>query len=195
MERAIIGNGGFVREVKSQMNNYEILCFVDDEYFLGEKFTDKLSNFNPNKYEVIVAIGNPQQRYNIIQRLPQNTKYFSFIHQTAIIIGKDCIIGEGSIICAGSILTTNITLGKHSQINLQSTIGHDCIVGDYFTTAPGTKISGNCNIGDRVYFGTNSCTKEKTNICDDVIIGLNSGVVKNINLEGTYIGTPCIKIK
>ena len=36
---------------------------------------------------------------------------------------------------------------------------------------------------------------ETDSLYDDVIIGLNSGVVKNISIKGTYIGTPAIKIK
>ena len=99
-------------------------------------------------------------------------------------------IGEGSVICAGSILTTNIKIGKHSHLNLLTTIGHDTVVGDYFTTAPGAKISGNCNIGECVYFGTNSSVREKITICDNVTIGLNGGVVKNINKSGIYVGVP-----
>jgi len=196
MEKVLIGSGGFAREIKAHMGDFSIKCFVDNEYWIeNNENIFPLSKFNPNIYEVIIAIGNPKDRFNMVQKLPKNTKYFTFIHPTVQILGDDINIGEGSIICAGCILTTNTKIGKHTHLNLLTTIGHDCEIGDYFTTAPGTKISGNCNIGDRVYFGTNSCTKEKTNICDDVIIGLNSGVVKNINLEGTYIGTPCIKIK
>ena len=86
-------------------------------------------------------------------------------------------------------------MGNHSHLNLHTTIGHDCIIDDFFTTAPGVKISGNCNIGKMVYFGTNSCVKEKINICDEVVIGLNGGVVNNINEKGIYIGTPAKKIK
>jgi UDP-3-O-[3-hydroxymyristoyl] glucosamine N-acyltransferase len=88
-----------------------------------------------------------------------------------------------------------VIIGKHSQINLMTTIGHDCIIGDYFTTAPSVQISGNINIGNNVYFGTKSSAKQKISICDNVIIGMNSGVVKDINESGTYIGTPCKKIK
>ena len=84
---------------------------------------------------------------------------------------------------------------KHAHLNLITTIGHDCSIGDYFTTAPGVQISGNEIIGDRVYFGTRSCVKEKIHICDDVTIGMNSGVVKKITESGTYIGTPAKKIK
>ena len=127
--------------------------------------------------------------------MPKDTKYFTYIHPSAQIHGENVEIGEGSIICAGSIITTNIKIGKHAHINLITTIGHDCIIGDYFTSAPGVQISGNEKIGDRVYFGTRSCMKEKLIICDDVIIGMNSGVIKNITESGTYVGTPPVKIK
>ena len=58
-----------------------------------------------------------------------------------------------------------------------------------------SKISGNCNIGKHVYFGTNSSVREKITMCDNVTIGLNSGVVKDINEEGVYAGLPTKKIK
>lgn len=199
MKKGIIGAGGFGREVYWSMDMMErinTVFFVDDIYW--DDNDDKilpLSSFDPNKYKVVVAVGDPTVRSELINRLPKETKYFTHIHPSVQILGGDVSIGEGSIICAGSILTTNIKIGKHTHLNLQTTIGHDCIIGDYFTTAPGVKISGNCNIGNRVYFGTNSSVREKINITEDVTIGLNSGVVKHINESGTYVGLPSKKIK
>jgi sugar O-acyltransferase (sialic acid O-acetyltransferase NeuD family) len=196
MKKALIGGGGFAREIKSHIGDPKIKCFVDDEYWKeNDDYIFPLSKFDSKKYKVIVAIGDPKDRFDMIQKLPKDTKYFKFIHPSAQILGKDTFIGEGSVICAGCILTTNITIGKHAHLNLQTTIGHDCRIGDYFTTAPGVKVSGNCNIGDLVYLGTNSSVREKITICDDVVIGLNSGVIKNITESGVYGGTPCKKIK
>lgn len=195
MKKALIGAGGFAREIKAHMNEPEMICFVDDEYFENGEYTQKLSEFNPNEYEVLVAVGNPKLRYDLIQRLPKETKYFTFIHPSAQILGTDVEIGEGSIICANSILTTNIKIGKHCHLNLLTTIGHDCRIGDYFTTAPGAKISGNCNIYDCVYVGTNASIKEKINIHSFATIGLNAGVVKHIEDSGVYVGVPAKKIK
>jgi sugar O-acyltransferase (sialic acid O-acetyltransferase NeuD family) len=199
MKKSIIGYGGFAKEVYHSIrtsDNTEIeVFFVDDEYYVGLNKTLPLSEFNEEEYEVIVAIGDPIVRSQIVERLPKNTKYFTHIHKSVIILGNDVKIGKGSIICAGSIITSNIEIGNHSQLNLQTTIGHDVVLGDFFTSAPGVKISGNCNIGERVYFGTNSCVKQKIKITNDVTIGLNSGVVKNINESGVYVGTPLKKIK
>ena len=199
MKRAIIGYGGFAQEVWNSIkktDGVEIeVFFVDDEYYVGQEKTYPISDFNPYTYEVIIAIGDPKVRFNMVSKLPKETKYFTHIHKSVIILSDNVELGEGSIVCAGSILTSNIKVGSHCHLNLQTTIGHDTTIGDFFTSAPGVKISGNCNIGHRVYFGTNSCVKQKIKITDDVTIGLNSGVVKDINESGVYIGTPSKKIK
>jgi sugar O-acyltransferase (sialic acid O-acetyltransferase NeuD family) len=196
MKKAIIGAGGFAREVKAQMGDYTIKCFIDDQYWKeNNEYIFPLSEFDPQEYEVVVAIGDPKTRYEIISRLPKETKFFVFKHPSAQILGNDVNVGQGSIICAGVIITTNVVIGDHAHLNLHTTIGHDCRIGNYFTTAPGAKISGNCDIGDYVYIGTNASVKEKTNICNESIIGLNAGVVKHITESGTYIGTPAKKIK
>ena len=198
MKKAIIGSGGMGRELLMQMldNNpdEEIVFFVGDEYPHDNVTIFPLSKFDPEVYKVVVAVGNSQDRERIALATPLNTRFFTFIHKSVQMF-DNIEIGEGSIICAGSILTTNIKIGRHAQLNRATNISHDVIIGDFFTTAPNVHISGNCKIGNRVYIGCNSCTKEKISICDDVIIGLNSGIVKNITKSGVYIGTPAIKIK
>lgn len=199
MIKAIFGTGGFGREVywsldESERNN--TVFFIDDSYWDNkDKKVLPLSKFDSKKYEIIIAVGDPILRENIIKKLPKDTKFFTHINKSAVILDPSVEIGVGSIICAGTIITTNIKIGNHCHLNLHTTIGHDCVIGDYFTTAPGVKISGNCTIGDRVYFGTNSSVKQKINICNDVTIGMNGSVVKSISNSGTYVGVPVNKIK
>lgn len=194
MKKAIIGAGGFAREIRSAIGDSSIKFFVDDEYMDVECGVYGLSQFNPEEYQVVVAVGDPTDRASMVAKLPKNTKYFTFIHPSAQLHDDNIEIGEGSIICAGTILTTNIKIGRHSQLNLNTTVGHDTVIGEYCTTAPGTNISGNCIIGNRVYFGTNSSVREKINISSSVVIGLNAGVVKDIQTPGTYVGVPVKRI-
>jgi UDP-3-O-[3-hydroxymyristoyl] glucosamine N-acyltransferase len=60
---------------------------------------------------------------------------------------------------------------------------------------PGSIVSGNVTLGNKVYLGTNSCIREKINICDNVTIGLITGVVKDITQSGVWVGSPIKKIK
>tara|TARA_R110002072_G_scaffold3834_2_gene27468 strand:+ start:1206 stop:1787 length:582 start_codon:yes stop_codon:yes gene_type:complete len=188
MKKAIFGFGGHAREVAMQIGG-ELTFFVDDQY--SNDLAKPLSEFDPLEYEILVAIANPREREEIVNRLPPKTEFTTFIHPTALISQNfDVIIGEGSFIGANSIITTNVTLGNHSILNRGNHIGHDCTIGKYLSMMPGSIISGNVIMGNNVYLGTNSSVKEKLFINDDVTIGLNSGVVKNITRQGTYVGTP-----
>ena len=196
MKKALIGAGGFAREIKTHMKDYTMKCFVDDQFWKeNNEYIYPLSEFDPNEYEVLVAIGDSRDRFDMVQKLPKETKYFTYIHPSAQILGYDVQIGKGSIVCAGSILTTNIKIGEHAHLNLHTTIGHDCEIGDYFTTAPGAKISGNCKIYDCVYIGTNASIKQKISIHSLSTVGMNAAVVKNIEEPGVYVGAPAKRIK
>lgn len=191
MKKVLIGNGGHAKEVMAQMG-VKLDRFVDDEYLDND--TLPLSKFDPTKHVAMVAISNSKDRYDIVQRLPKETQFFTFIHPTALLM-KDIEIGEGSFIGAYSILTVNVKLGKHAILNRATHIGHDSIIGDYFSGMPGSIVSGNVTIHDLVYMGNNSSIREKLSIHSLVKIGMNSAVVKDIIEPGTYVGSPSKKIK
>jgi len=192
VKKALIGYGGHAREVMAQMG-VKLTCFVDDEYVV--EGTLPLSKFNPKKYALMVAVADSNDRFDIVQRLPKETKYFTWIHPTALIMSDDVEIGKGSFIGANSILTTNIKLGKHTILNRGVQIGHDCRIGNFFSAMPGVIVSGNVRINDFVYMGNNSSIREKLSVGGSVIIGMNSAVVKNIKEHGVYGGVPAKKIK
>jgi sugar O-acyltransferase (sialic acid O-acetyltransferase NeuD family) len=195
VKKALIGNGGHAREVQTQMG-IELIRFVSDEYWKeGDDRLLPLSEFDSNKYIVMIAVSNSKDREDIVKQLPKTTQYFTFVHPTALLMSNDITIGEGSFIGAYSIITCNIEIGKHAILNRANHIGHDCRIGDYFSAMPGSIISGNVSIGNRFYIGTNSSVREKINICDDVTIGLNTGIVKDINESGVYVGCSIKKIK
>lgn len=204
----IIGTGGFGRETlsclidvfaKENKNPDELACFMVDDQFYNETEimginVIRRSDFNVSLYSVVVAVGDPIARKKIVESLPKETIYTTLIHPRAI-VSKWVKIGEGSVVTAGVILTCNIVIGKHAHLNLNSTIGHDCNIGDYFTTAPAVNISGNCTFGKCVYIGTNTSVREKTSICDNVVVGMGSVVLKSITEEGVFVGTPLRKLE
>lgn len=193
MKKALLGYGGHAREIMFQMGE-SLPCFVSDNYVCEN--TLPLSKFNPKQYKLLVAVGDSKVRKQLVDNLPLSTQFFTFIHETAIVSQfYGMSLGEGSFIGAHSIITTNTKLGKHTLLNRGNHIGHDSVIGDYFSAMPGAIISGNTTIGNNVYMGTNSSIREKINITDNVTIGLNSGVIKDITLGGTYVGTPAKKIK
>ena len=198
MKQALVGYGGFAREVMSYMD-LVLPCFVEDDYFNpSQPCSRRLSTFSPSEYELFIAIADPTIRERIVKTLPPETKYFTLIHPSATILqgphDEFVSIGEGSYISAGCKIGCSTTIGKHAQLNWNTIIGHDCVIGDFFTTAPIAGAMGNNRIGNCVYFGANACSIEKISICSDVTIGAGATVVKDITEPGTYVGNPARKM-
>ena len=199
MRIGLIGYGAFCREIMPRLKiPYDIFYYgkIDKELYKSNKNMYDISKFNSNIYKALVTVSDVNERENIIKMLPKNTDYYTYIDKNALLIDTNTIkIGKGTIICAGSVITTNVEIGDFVQINLNTTVGHDSKIGNFTTIAPGVNISGNSLIGNKVYLGTNCSTRQKVVISDNVTIGMNSGVTKNIEQKGIYIGTPAIKIK
>jgi len=164
---------------------------VDDEFVDEDSLP--LSTFDPSEYEVMVAIGDSRTRRKMIEKLPPHTKYFTFIHHTAI-IGKDCKMGDGTFIGAYCIITSNVSLGQHALLSRGNHVGHDNYSGAFLSMMPGSITSGNVTLGEEVYIGTNSCIREKLSIHRSVIIGMGSVVISDIQSPGTYAGVPAKRI-
>lgn len=199
----IFGAGGFAREVFCLLvdagKEAQVECFVEPADVWKPREINGLpvrsqASFDPLRHKAIIGVGDPGVRRRIVSALPAATEFETVIHPN-VVRSRWVEIGEGSIICAGTILTCNIRLGKHTQLNLVTTIGHECTAGDFFTTAPAVNISGNCRFGDNVYFGANASIREKLTVCSDVTVGMGAVVVKDITEPGVYVGNPLRKLE
>ncbi|MBX7155412.1 MAG: acetyltransferase [Bacteriodetes bacterium] len=205
----IAGAGGFAKEVLMYVHDIYTLkshtfpfqeaveFMVDDASFTegsihGVRILPQ-SEFSPDRGKVIIAIGSGKIREKIAGNLPQNTQYATLIHPTAN-VSQWTSIGEGAVITPGCIITVDTHIGKQSQINFQSCIAHDCTIGDFVTTAPGVRISGNCTVGNHVYFGTNAIIRQGISICDETTIGMGAVILNSLTQPGTYVGNPARKL-
>jgi sugar O-acyltransferase (sialic acid O-acetyltransferase NeuD family) len=206
---AIYGAGGFGREVawffddlNAQSKRYEVACFIDDDKSIQGAVLNGIPVHNLEDASrlfpgatVVGGIGAPRVR----QTLMENAASKGFVFETFIHPNVETSqwnhIGRGTLLCAGNILTTNITIGEHVQINLECTIGHDVIMGDYTTLAPGVHVSGFVCFGKRVYVGTgaviiNGTQENPIVIGDDAVIGAGACVIRSVPPGLTVGGVP-----
>jgi serine acetyltransferase len=98
--------------------------------------------------------------------------------------------GEGTIICAGNIITVNISIGAHVIVNLDCTIGHDSVIEDFVTISPGVHLSGYTTLRRGSYVGTGAVTVERHEVGAHATIGAGAAVVKDIPENVTAVGLP-----
>jgi len=211
---AVYGAGGFGREVAWLAQStviggeaVEVVCFIDDDETVCGAILNDLEVLPLSQVKeqypaacVVSGIGVPKMRELTMGKARAAGFGFATLVHPRTEMSKWVEIGEGTVICAGNILTTNITLGKHVQINLDCTIGHDVVMGDYTTLAPGVHVSGFVQCGKRVYIGTgaviiNGTKEDPITIGDDAIIGAGACVTKSIPAGQTWAGVPAKPLK
>jgi sugar O-acyltransferase (sialic acid O-acetyltransferase NeuD family) len=215
MKTFIFGASGFAKEVewliyeinKTSKLKFDIANFVvsDNDYSLGVNVNgiDVISEsiyfseyHKKESHNCIIAVGSPKIREMIFNKIKSDKTIFpNLIHPSVIYDERFVKFNEGAIICAGSILTTNILIGNFVHVNLDVTIGHDGIINDFSTVSPGVHISGKVTIYSNCFIGTGANILEDLSIVSNATIGSGAVVTKSINEIGTYVGIPAKKIK
>jgi sugar O-acyltransferase (sialic acid O-acetyltransferase NeuD family) len=178
------------------------VCFVDDDQANhGTTLNDlpvmglAAARERFPRARIVGAIGSPQLRQHLMEKAAAMGFEFATVLHPRIECSRWVDIGAGTVICAGNMLTTNIVLGKHVQINMDCTIGHDVLMGDYATLAPGVHISGYVHLGKRVYVGTGAVFIHGAQdaplvIGEDVVVGAGACVTRSVPAGLTVVGVP-----
>lgn len=201
---AVYGAGGFAREVAwlAQECGYRVCCLIEDEPAVTGgslngvpilSLDETVSRF-PSA-AVAPAIGRPATREIVAGRARSRGRDFATLVHPRTEKSERVVLGAGVIICAGTILTTDIVVGDHVHLNIGCTIGHDVELGDYATLAPGVHVSGAVKIGRRAYIGTgaviiNGTRHDPLTIGDDAVVGAGACVTRSVPAATTVVGVP-----
>lgn len=207
----IAGAGGFGREVKfiidrinKREKTFNLLGFYDDNTELPNTIngipllgtTDDLLNYN-KPINVALGIGVPNIKKAIVNKLIRSD-FISFptLIDPSSVIGDDNVeIKEGTVICAGVVITCDIQIEKFVTLNLSCTVGHDTIINEFSSFMPSVNISGEVIINECVYVGTGAKIINQLEIGEETIVGAGAVVAKSLPARCTAVGIPAKPIK
>ena len=202
----IVGAGGFGRETlnvyRDAGREAEVAGFVVEESYWER---DQLVNGKPvfpwsaiagwpKDTRFVVALGSAERR-RLIEELARLGFGFDTVIHPTVQSSPWVRFGEGCIVCAGNILTTQIDVGAHTIINLACTVGHDTTIGRIVTLSPGVNVSGRVTIGDEVFIGSGAVIIERIRIGAGTVIGAGSVVTKDIPPKVLAVGVPAHVVK
>lgn len=142
-----------------------------------------------------IAIGDSKVRQRIAEVcIARGANPFSIISPLATVYDFN-EIGQGAILCAHSVVTSNARIGRFFHANIFSYVAHDCIIGDYVTFAPSVKCNGNVHVHDHAYIGTGAIIKQgsagkPTVIGEGAVVGMGAVVTKDVPAFTTVVGNP-----
>jgi sugar O-acyltransferase (sialic acid O-acetyltransferase NeuD family) len=209
----IFGAGGFAKEVGWLLSDVartgglsdKVDAFVasDDAPNLGTAIhganvipeSEFFMNYGLDKLKVYIAVGSPQLRKRLHRKCTESLEFVEFPALVHPSVRMDTRAGAvqfdaGAIVCAGTILTTDVQVGAFVHLNLNCTVGHDAQIGDFSTLSPGVHVSGGVLLGRSCFVGTGAVLLENVQIPDETIIGAGATVLRTLVAPGTYVGTP-----
>lgn len=209
MRLAIYSCNGFSREVmpiaRSYVQHFNTpdIVWVDDNPSLAGTLVNglpvltfaELTSLDHSDRAVSVAIADPASRRRVVAKCEDAGLRFATVQAPEHIQYDKNSVGEGTILCANTMITSNVTIGRHFHLNIYSYVAHDCVIGDFVTFAPGVRCNGRVHIEDDVYVGTNAIFKQGSEdrplrIGRGAIIGAGSVVLKDVPPGETFIGNP-----
>ena len=89
---------------------------------------------------------------------------------------------------SGVRLTKHTVVGCHAPGNLNCTISHDAIVGDFATLSPSVHLRGGCLIEDGSTIGTGCVVLPEVRVGRGAVVGAGATIVCDVAPGTTVVG-------
>lgn len=201
------GHSKVVIDVFEKEGRYEIVGLVDSFREMGEETlgykilgSEKELPELLKKYqecEVFIAIGDNMVRKTVrdkIVEIAPDVNFAKAVHPSAQ-IGKDVVIGNGSVVMAGAIINSATEIGEFSIINTKVSIDHDCRIGGFSSLAPGVTTGGSVAIGTFSAVSIGAIIKHGVSVGAHTVIGAGALVLKDFQGHLVVYGSPAKEIR
>lgn len=211
-EIAIYGAGGLGREICCLLRR--INAATDRPRRFVGFFDDGLPSGSSNNYgpvlggmerlndwgkplEIVVAVGSPEARRRIVERIRNPRISFpNLVSPDTIFLDRGSLrIGRGNVFCSRCLVSCRVGIGDFNLFNGYVTVGHDLRMGDCNVVMPSVNLSGCVTISDGCLFGVGSVVLQGLSVGSGVRLGAGSVLMRRAVDGALYVGNPAIKMK
>lgn len=138
----------------------------------------------------VVAIGSPAVRLAVAVRLTTAGGAPSILVHPRAIIGPLTEAGPGSIVFGGAHVSSSVTLGSHTQVHYNATVGHDCVLDEGATVLPGANVAGAVHLERAVTIGSGAIVLQGLIVGEGAMVGAGAVVTRDVPPGATVVGSP-----
>lgn len=199
----ILGAGGLAREalaVEQLLGRFDQVALIDDDHSLwgtqvgGAPVLGGLEHVMKHPTSsLVVCVGQGSARRHIVNRLTEldiEEQRYTTIIDPRVSMSSSCTVGRGSVLLAGTVLTTDVQLGRHVVAMPHVTLTHDDVVEDYVTLCAGVTLGGEVHVGEAAYLGMASSVRERLDVGAGSVLGMAAALLEPLPVGETWAGVP-----
>lgn len=191
----LIGAGGHARIVAALLRDLSISIegVFDDNVAIGTvigsgRVVGKMRDFATFPVcRTVFGLGNNRLRERFAQSL--GIQSITLIHPRSY-VSPTAMIGEGTVVLPGAVITEDVRIGNHCIINTSSSLDHDNVIGDYSHVSVGCRLAGAVRVGRGVLIGAGATVLPGKSIADWVVVGAGAVVTKDVPCGWAVRGVP-----
>jgi sugar O-acyltransferase (sialic acid O-acetyltransferase NeuD family) len=199
----LVGAGGLTAEVISLLrgvsDSREIVLLDDRHELVGTSVLsapvlggiDTIVD-HPTS-DILLCVGHGVKRQSIAARLTSlgvTEERYSTVRHHSVEIPVGCVVGRGSILLAGVVMTASVTVGRHVVAMPHATMTHGNTVGDFATLCAGASLGGFVTVGRAAYLGMNACVRQNVTVGAGTTLGMGAVLLADLPDGQTWAGVP-----
>lgn len=208
----VIDAGGYAREtvqavqaINEQRPTWNLLGFLDDRPERAGTEPGGVPVLGPvselERYgnaQVVICTGGPQNyfsRRQMVDRLSlPPERYATVIHPMAV-VPPSCGVGAGSVLLAGVVATTSVSIGDHVAVEAGVVLSHDDVVASFATLGPRACLAGTVHVGEGAYVGAGAVVHQERNVGAWALVGMGAVVLTDIPPAEVWVGNPARRLR
>jgi sugar O-acyltransferase (sialic acid O-acetyltransferase NeuD family) len=174
---------GFIDETRTvgeDINSLSVIGgdrLLDDRSFLAEHL-------------FVVAIGDQEARRRLSLGICARGGQLARVQHPACVISRSALIGDGTVVIAGTIVNANARVGRFCILNTGCSVDHDSVLGDGVQICPGANLAGWVRCEDDVFVGTGAAIIPGISIGTGATVGAGAIVIRNVAAGDFVAGNP-----
>jgi sugar O-acyltransferase (sialic acid O-acetyltransferase NeuD family) len=205
----LVGGGGLAREVLAAVRllpkEWKPIGALDDDPSRHGANVDGLPVLGGTELvgelrdaAVVACVANarrPEGRLSVVRRLGLPDDRWATVVHPAASVPEGSVLGSGTVLLAGAIVTTALRIGAHVVAMPHVLITHDDEIADGVTFAGGAMLGGSVTVGECAYLGQGCLVREKLSIGAGAVVGMGSVVLQDVPAGEVWAGVPARRIR
>lgn len=177
--------------IEAVFDNAEVPPPWDVPFFVGrDGFADWAKAGRARTFAIAIGGARGADRLEIADWLTHQGLAPLTVRHAGAIVEPSAEIALGAQVLGGSFVGAVARVGRQVILNSQSSVDHDCVIGEGSHIAPGAVLCGEVTLGPRCFVGAGATVLPKLRLGADVVVGAGATVTRDVADGMTVINTP-----